>query len=155
MICSHYGNTTEQTWGISSRVSHRLDSQVSKKIPKRELKSFIEKHLFDVQEYDADVKIEKYSIQIDHLHLLIIIPPRYSVSGIIGKIRATMSREIRKNFEWVKKIYWRNEFWSPGFFFSTVRIDEEVIKRYIESQEKIDKGEFQLSFEFKFQVPRA
>lgn len=121
-----------------------------KKILKGELKSFIEKHLFDVQDYHPDVQIEKYSIQIDHLHLLIIIPPRYSVSGIIGKIKANTSREIRNNFEWVKKIYWRNEFWSPGFFSSTVGIDEGVIKRYVEFQEKVDKGQFQLSFEFKF-----
>ena len=53
------------------------------------------------------------------------------------------------------KVYWRDEFWSPSFFSSTVRIDEEVIKRYVEFQEKVDKGELQLSFEFKPKVPRA
>ena len=46
-----------------------------------------------------------------------------------------------------KKIYCRNEFWSPGFFSSTAGIDEEVIKRYVEFQEKVDKG--QLTFKFK------
>jgi putative transposase len=121
-----------------------------KKILQGELKEFIEKRLFDVQEYHPDIEIEKYSIQKDHIHLVIIIPPRYSVSVIIGKIKANTSREIRKKFKSVKKIYWHNEFWSPGFFSSTVGINEDVIKKYVEFQEKTDKGQIQLTFDFKF-----
>ena len=121
-----------------------------KKILKGEIRKFIEKRLFDVQDYHPDVEVEKYSIQQDHIHLIIIIQPKYSVSNIIGKIKANTSREIRKRFSWVKKIYWRNEFWSPGFFTSTVGINEDVIKRYVEFQEKNDKGQLQLTFDFKF-----
>ena len=115
-----------------------------------ELKAFIEQRLFDIYQYHPDIAIEKYSIQDDHLHIVIIIPPKYSVSSIIGKIKANTSREIRQHFEWIRKLYRRNEFWSPGFFSSTVGIDEEVIKRYVEFQEKLDKGQFQLSLDFKF-----
>jgi len=126
-----------------------LDPQYRKKILQGKLKEFIEKRLFDIQEYHPDIEIEKCSIQKDHIHLVIIIPPRYSVSGIIGKIKANTSRAIRKRFESVKKIYWRNEFWSPGFFTSTVGINGDVIKKYIEFQEKADKGQIQLTFDFK------
>jgi|TARA_B100000315_G_scaffold169759_1_gene158333 putative transposase len=126
-----------------------------KKILKRRLKEFVKKHLFDIQEYHPDIEIERYGIQRDYVHLIIIIPTKYSVSGIIGKIKANTSREIRETFEWIKKIYYRNEFWSPGFFSSTVGIDEDVIKRYVEFQEKTDKGQIQIAFNFKFQVPRA
>jgi|LQYC01.1.fsa_nt_gi hypothetical protein len=63
----------------------------------------------------------------------------------MGHITNT-SREIRRRFTWIKKVYWYNEFWSPGFFSSTVGINEEIIKRYIEFQEKIDKGQLQLFF---------
>jgi putative transposase len=120
------------------------------RILKDELKTFIEQRLFDIHQYHPDIEIEKYSIQSDHLHIVIIIPPKYSVSSIIGKIKANTSREIRKHFKWIRKIYRRNEFWSPGFFSSTVGIDEEVIKRYVEFQEKMDKGQLQLSLDFKF-----
>jgi putative transposase len=120
-----------------------------KRILQGELKKFIEKRLFDIQEHHPDVEIEKYSIQQDHLHLVMSIPPKYSVLTIVGKIKANTSREIRNHFDWVKKIYWGNEFWSPGFFSCTVGIDEEVIKRYVEFQEKVDKGQVQLSFDFK------
>jgi len=118
-----------------------------KKILKGDLQRLVEKHLGDIQKHHPDIEIEKYSVQKDHVHLIIVIPPKYSVSEIIGKIKANTSREIRRRFAWVKKVYWHNEFWSPGFFSSTVGINEEVIKRYIEFQEKIDKGQLQLSFD--------
>jgi putative transposase len=124
-----------------------------KRVLKNKLKDFIEQRLHDIQGYHPDVEIEKYSIQSDHVHLVIVIPPKYSVSVIVGKIKANTSHEVRKRFPWVKKLYWRNEFWSPGFFSSTVGIDEEVIKRYVEFQEKVDTGQLQLSLDFK--VPRA
>ena len=124
-----------------------------KRILKGEVKCFVEKHIFDIQGYHPDIEIERYSIQSDHVHLIIIIPPKYSVSRIIGKIKANTSRELRDRIEEVRKIYQGNEFWSPGFFSSTVGINEETIKRYVEFQEKLDKGQVQLSF--KFQVPRA
>jgi putative transposase len=121
-----------------------------KRILEVELKAFVEQRLFDIHQYHPDIEIEKYSIQYDHLHIVIVIPPKYSVSSIIGKIKANTSREIRQHFERIRKMYRRNEFWSPGFFSSTVGIDEEVIKRYVEFQEKMDKGQLQLSLDFKF-----
>ena len=119
-----------------------------KKILKGELKKYVEEHLDDIQMYHPEVEIEKYSVQANHVHLIAIIPPKYSISGIVGKIKANTSREIRKRFAWVKKIYWRSEFWSAGYFSSTVGIDEEVIKRYVEFQERVDKDQIQFNFGF-------
>ncbi len=119
-----------------------------KKVLKGEMKQFLEKRLFEIQEYHPEVEIEKFSIQVDHVHLVSVIPPEYSVSSVIGKIKANTSREIRIEFPWIKKVYWRNEFWSPGFFSSTVGINEEIIKRYVEFQEKVDTGKMQLDFGF-------
>ena len=117
-----------------------------KRVLKGDLKQFLEQRLGDVETYHPEVEIQKYSIQVDHVHLIIVIPPKYSVSAIVGKIKANTSRAIRKEFEWIKKIYWRNEFWSPGFFSSTVGINEAIIKRYVEFQEKIDKEQLKLGF---------
>ena len=117
-----------------------------KRVLKGDLKQFLEQRLGDVETYHPEVEIQKYSIQVDHVHLIIVIPPKYSVSAIVGKIKANTNRAIRKEFEWIKKIYWRNEFWSPGFFSSTVGINEAIIKRYVEFQEKIDKEQLKLGF---------
>lgn len=106
----------------------------------------MEEKIFEIENYYKDIKIEKHNIQEDHIHLVIIIPPKYSVSDIVGKIKSNTSREIRKNFEFIKKVYWKDVFWSPGFFSSTVGIDEEIIKNYVEFQEKIDNGQMEINF---------
>lgn len=90
-----------------------------KRILRGELKEFIKEKLFDIQTYHPEVEIEKYSIQEDHIHLIIIIPPKYSVSEIIGKIKVNTSREIRKRFDWIRKVYWKGEFWSQDFFINS------------------------------------
>ncbi|MGH7887779.1 MAG: transposase [Candidatus Binatia bacterium] len=41
-----------------------------------------------------------------------VIPPKYSVSTVVGKIKANTSRRIRNEYSWIKKVYWGNEFWS-------------------------------------------
>ena len=81
-----------------------------KKVLKGELKQYLEKGLFDIETFHPDIEIETLSIQVDHIHLVIVIPPKYAVSDIVGTIKANTSREIRKRFPWVKKIYWQNEF---------------------------------------------
>jgi putative transposase len=121
-----------------------------RRILKGDLKEFVAERMHLIEEYHPDVEIERFSIQTDHVRLIIIIPPKYAVSDIVGKIKANTSREVRKQFQWVKKMYWRNEFWSPGFFSSTIGIDEEVIKRYVEFQEKVDKGKLPMQLSFGF-----
>jgi len=119
-----------------------------KKILKGELKQYREKGLSDMTTFHPDIASETLSIQVDHLHLVIVIPPKYAGSDIVGKSKANPSREMRKRFPWLKEIYGRNDLWSVGFFSSTVGVNEDVIKRYVEFQEKVDTGKAQLDFGF-------
>ena len=121
-----------------------------KRVLKGDLKDFLAKRLGEIQEFHPEVEVEQCSIQVDHVHLVVVIPPKYAVSAIVGKIKANTSREIRQRFPGIKKVYWRNEFWSVGCFSSTVGIDEAVIKRYVEFQEKVDKGQLKLQLDFGF-----
>ena len=115
-----------------------------RKILKGELKAFIAARLLEISQYHPDIEIERYNILVDHVHLVIVIPPKYMVSRIVGKLKANSSRTARACFPWLKDIYEYNEFWSPGFFSSTVGGNEAQIKRYVELQEKVDKGQLQL-----------
>jgi len=90
--------------------------------------------------------IEK-NIQVDHIHLLMIIPPKYAVSDVVGRIKGITSSHLRKKFSWLKKVYWKeNIVWSPGYFVSTVGVDEEKIIKYIRWQEIQDSGQAKLEF---------
>ena len=90
-------------------------------------------------------EIIEYNIQVDHIHMIMIIPPRYSVADVIGQIKAQSASRLRKKFSWLAKVYWKeNIVWSPGYFVSTVGIDEKSIIKYVQFQESQDLGQAKL-----------
>jgi putative transposase len=90
-------------------------------------------------------EIIESKIQVDHIHILMIIPPRYAVSDVVGRMKGITARQLRKKFDWLKKVYWKeNILWSPGYFVSTVGVDEEKIIKYIRWQESQDLGQAEL-----------
>ena len=87
-------------------------------------------------------EIVKYNMQVDHIHMVMIIPPKYSVSDVIGRIKGQTASSIREKFGWIEKVFWKeNVVWSPGYFVSTVGVDEEKILRYVEWQDRQDSGQ--------------
>lgn len=97
--------------------------------------------LAELTEHYPILKIHKINHDKDHLHLLISIPPTLSVGKVVGLIKQNTSHKLKQKFPIIKKIYWGTDaFWSEGYFVTTVGIDEEMIKRYIEEQGKKDSG---------------
>ena len=92
-------------------------------------------------------EIVSYNMQVDHIHMVMIIPPKYSVSEVVGRLKGQTASRLRKKFGWLKKVYWKeNVVWSLGYFVSTVGIDEEKILQYVGWQGRQDSG--QTKFEF-------
>jgi len=90
-------------------------------------------------------EIVERNIRVDHIHMVIIIPPKYSVSDVIGRIKGMTSSNLRKKFNWLKQVYWKeNIVWSPGYFVSTVGMDEEKILKYVRWQGRQDSGQAKL-----------
>src|SRR5208283_5443851 len=90
-------------------------------------------------------EIVKYNIQKDHIHMVMIIPPKYSVSAVVGKMKGMTSSELRRKFGWMKYRYSReNIVWSPGYFVSTIGVERERILKYVEYQQKQDSGQAKL-----------
>jgi putative transposase len=112
------------------------------------IKLFVQEQLPQIQPYHPDVEVQHWSVQIDHIHMVLVIPPKYAVSSIVGKMKANLSRQLRLRYPELKRTYWGAVLWSPGFFSSTVGLNEAVIRRYVEHQERMDKGQIQLEFEF-------
>ena len=90
-------------------------------------------------------EIIEYSIQVDHIHMVMIILPRYAVSDVLQRIKGITSKMLRNKFHWLHKVY-RGEpvLWSPGYFVSTIGIDEKKIIAYVEWQGRQDLGQAQL-----------
>ena len=91
------------------------------------------------------VEIVEQNIQVDHIHSIMIIPPKYAVSEVIGRIKGRSASILRKRFEWLKKVYWKeNIIWSPGYFVSTVGLNEHAIIKYVRWQAAQDSGQAKL-----------
>ncbi len=110
-------------------------------------------HLPQIQHDHPDVDIPQWSVQVDHIHVVLVISPKYAVLSIVGKMKANVSRQLRSQYPELKQPYWGAVLWSPGFFSSTVGLNEAVIRRYVAHQERVDKGRIQLELEFL--VPRG
>ncbi len=124
-------------------------------IPKRRKKVIygkLRKHLGvvfrDLSERRGSKIIEGH-LHMDHVHMFISIPPKYAVSNIVGYIKGKSAISIAREFMGLKRNFTGENFWARGYFVSTVGIDEEVVKNYIQNQEREDERIEQLSFEYK------
>ena len=69
-------------------------------------------------------EILEKNIQAEHIHMLMVIPPKYAVSEVIGKIKQQTASKLREKFAWLDKVYWQERIvWSPGYYVSTVGLD--------------------------------
>jgi putative transposase len=84
-------------------------------------------------------RIEEGHLMVDHVHMLLSIPPKYSVAEVVGFIKGKSSIWIAQNVERKIRNFAGQKFWARGYFVSTVGRDEETIRAYIKSQELQDK----------------
>ena len=119
-------------------------------IPKKRKKAIfgaIRKHLGKILHELADqkeCKILEGHLMTDHVHMCISIPPKYSVSNVVGYIKGKSAISIARRFMGRSRNFGGESFWARGYFVSTVGLDEEMVKAYIRHQEKEDEHYDQL-----------
>jgi putative transposase len=80
------------------------------------------------------------NVQVDHIHVVVSIPPKVSVSTYMGTVKGKTAIRIFKNYPILKtKPYWGNHFWGRGYFVNTVGINEDMIGKCVKYQEEEDK----------------
>jgi putative transposase len=81
--------------------------------------------------------ISEIAIQEDHLHIVVQIPPQYSVAEMVQIFKGGTSRILRKEYPDLEEFLWGDSFWADGYFAGTVgQVNEEVVKKYIRDQRK-------------------
>ena len=97
--------------------------------------------------YYPDWEYLEVSIDIDHIHLYMLIPPKYAVSKVVETIKSNASKALKLKFAFLQKVYWDYKvIWVKGYFVSTVGINEKIIKAYVKIQEEEDTGQAELEF---------
>ena len=87
-------------------------------------------------------EIIEMNVQLDHVHVLVMIPPKVAVSNYVGAVKGrTAIRILNKYRQLKKKPYWGNHFWSRGYCADTVGLDSEMIRKYIQYQEAKERRE--------------
>lgn len=81
--------------------------------------------------------IEGHMVQ-DHVHMLIKIPPKYSVSEVIGYIKGKSAISVARQFNGKKRNFNGESFWARGYAVSTVGFEEATVRSYIKHQEQLD-----------------
>jgi putative transposase len=89
-------------------------------------------------------QVEEGHLMPDHVHMMLSIPPKYSVAQVIGYIKGKSAIHIAREFAGRKRNFVGQHFWARGYFVSTVGRDETVIREYIRRQEQDDQRQEQL-----------
>ena len=116
-----------------------------------QIKSDIGKILRTLCEY-KDVEIIEAHAMKDHIHMLVMIPPKLAVSSFMGYLKGKSSLMIFERHANLKYKYGNRNFWAKGYFVSTVGLKDEVVREYIRNQELEDMKEDSLNLK-EYQDP--
>jgi len=82
------------------------------------------------------IEILELNVQVDHVHLIVWIPPKYAVSKFVGYLKGKLALRLFDRFPGLRKRYWGQHVWSRGYCVSSVGLDEDHIRKYVKWQEK-------------------
>ncbi len=80
-------------------------------------------------------EIIELNVQLDHVHMLVLVPPKISISNFVGILKGRTAIRLFNKFRHLKnKPYWGNHFWAGGYCVDTVGLDTEMVQKYIKYQ---------------------
>ncbi len=112
------------------------------------VKEYTESLLHHLDKLEEDIEVIKVNVQLDHIDLVVVIPPRVSVASVVQYMKSQTSKKLKEKFEFMRKaIYGRSGIWSRGYCVSSIGMDEKTIVAYVEYQDKEDRGQLKLDLE--------
>ena len=86
-----------------------------------------------------ECEIEEGHLKVDHVHMLLSIPPKYSVSQVMGYIKGKSAIHIARTHQGHRRNFVGQHFWARGYWVSTVGRNETLVRKYIQDQDKEDQ----------------
>ncbi len=107
--------------------------------------AYMREILREIPAHYPEVEILEINHDKDHVHLMLWIPPKMSVGKVVNILKVNTARHLKQKFPFLKEVYWGTDgIWSDSYFVSTVGINEEIIRKYIEHQGREDAGQQRL-----------
>ena len=94
-----------------------------------------------------ECEVGELKVQSDHVHLVVMVPPKTSISKYMGRVKGKSALRVFSVFRDLrKKRYWGNHLWSPGYCVGTVGLDEEQIRKYVKYREQQELRQQEINF---------
>ena len=104
-----------------------------------EVEEYLRNQIYWLCNSKDKIQVIEINIQADHVHLILEVPPKYSVSEIMGYLKGKTALRVYKRFQVIKRWRWGRKFWATGYCVSSVGLDEEKIRKYVAWQQEQDK----------------
>lgn len=111
-----------------------------RKILKSYVRTDLIRSIYKLLKKHQDWYMFKINTGEDHVHILMEIPPKYRISDVVRELKTYTSIGLSSKYKFIRKIFPQGSIWSVGYFISTVGLNEEIIKKYIMSQNSYDTG---------------
>jgi putative transposase len=138
---SNYRSLNHTKWACQYHVV--FIPKYRKKVIYGELRRYLGEVLRRLAQH-RESDVEEGHLMPDHVHMLVSMPPKYSVAQVIGYIKGKSAIHIAREFAGRPRNFVGQRFWARGYFVSTVGRDEQAIRSYIREQELADRRDDQL-----------
>jgi putative transposase len=135
----------------SAHATYKLEYHVvwtpryRRKIFVQGIKQYLEKVLLNLSGIDDDIKVEQVNVQVDHIHMIVVIPPRIAIADVIQFMKSRTGLLLKQKFGTVNQtIKGRGGIWSRGYCVSSIGLNEKAIRNYVENQGEEDAGQLTL-----------
>jgi len=99
-----------------------------------EIREFARQAIIEICEELSEIELHDLNVLDDHVHLIVTIPPKYSISSFIGTLKGRLSSRILNRYKKFKIKFWGGHLWSHGYFVRTIGLDENKVREYIKNQ---------------------
>ena len=124
-----------------------MSTKYRRKVLKAGIGDYLKRKIKQISTFHPEIEMLEINTDLDHIHILVSIPPKFSVSKIVNMIKANTGSSMRKKFPFLDKVYWGvGGIWSTGYSVSTVGINEFTIRKYVQLQGKEDSRQAKLEF---------
>ena len=109
------------------------------RILKDEIGAYVTRQVHTLCQQKEQVEVLELNVQPDHIHMVIWIPPKYAISEFMGYLKGKLAIRLFQQYENLGRRYWGRHLWARGYCVSTIGLDEDKIRKYVQWQEKQEK----------------
>ncbi len=109
------------------------------RIFKNEIAEYATQRIYILCSQKELVEVMELNVRQDHIHIILSVPPKYSISVLMGYLKGKLALRLFQKYETLGKRYWGRHLWARGYCVSTIGLDEDQIRTYVKWQEKHER----------------